>query len=197
MKLRKLQRLEGEVALLFLESLMGELVLGLGFFVCSFMAHAQAPEGAIVAKNYGGVYQDSVKAWSDPNAWEGGVVPGSGDVVYILNSVIVMDTDVEVAAVIIEPYGYLYLYDVNDEAILKTDGSTQYSGTGNGHTLTVTDYVKLTHNVGWTSTMWAIGTNPSKPVMSSPSSPASTSAKKTSVFVLKMISSSRRMVMWT
>lgn len=118
---------------------MGELVLGLGFFVCSFMAHAQAPEGAIVAKNYGGVYQDSVKAWSDPNAWEGGVVPGSGDVVYILNSVIVMDTDVEVAAVIIEPYGYLYLYDVNDEAILKTDGSTQYSGTGNGHGLCEVD----------------------------------------------------------
>lgn len=120
------------------------------FFAFNLSAFAQPPAGAVLAKNYGAAYLDSVKAWSDPNAWVDGVVPGSGDVVYIINSVIVMDTDVEVAAVVVEPYGYLYLYDVNDVAALTIDaGTTQYTGTGNGHTLTVTDYVKLTHNVGW------------------------------------------------
>ena len=102
-----------------------------------------------MAKNHGTAYIDSVRAWSDPNAWVGGVVPGTGDAVWIQNSIIVMDVDVTVSSVTIPPYGYLYLYDVNDVAALTTDGTTQYSGTGNGHTLTITDYVELTHNVGF------------------------------------------------
>lgn len=124
---------------------------------CSLALHAQAPPGAIVAVDYGTDYATNVKAWSDATAWVGGVVPTSGDAVYIQNSVIVMDTDVEVASITVDPYGYLYLYDVNDIAGLTTDGSTQYSGTGNGHTLTITDYVKLTHLVGWKA-----GDNPTK-----------------------------------
>jgi hypothetical protein len=107
-------------------------------------------QSTIEAVEFGSA-NDNVHAWSDPDAWVGGVVPGAGDHVLIENSIIVLDTDVSVASVTLTPFGYFYLYDVNDEAALSTDGgSTQYAGTGNGHTLTITDYVNLT-TFGWMS----------------------------------------------
>ena len=106
-------------------------------------------QSTIEAVEFGSA-NENVHAWSDPDAWVGGVVPGAGDHVVIENSIIVLDTDVSVASVTLTPFGYFYLYDVNDVSALTTDGTTQYSGTGLGKTLTITDFVSLT-TFGWLS----------------------------------------------
>lgn len=124
--------------------------LALFFFGFTAVSTHLVGQSTIEAVEFGSANQN-VHAWSDPDAWVGGVVPGAGDHVLIENSIIVLDTDVSVASVSLTPFGYFYLYDVNDVAALSTDGgATQYAGTGNGHTLTITDYVNLT-TFGWMS----------------------------------------------
>ena len=123
--------------------------LALLFLGTLALSSSSVGQSTIYAAEFGSA-NNNVHAWSDTDAWVGGVVPGAGDHVVIENSIIVLDTDVSVASVTLTPFGYFYLYDVNDVPALTTDGATQYTGTGNGHTLTITDYVNLT-TAGWIS----------------------------------------------